>query len=40
MDGLADAFKKFLLKLQDHLFRRLIGREFDADMHEEFTDSD
>ena len=40
MDGLADAFKKFLPKLQDHLFGRLIGREFDADMHEEFTDSD
>jgi hypothetical protein len=34
------ASKKFLPKLQDHLLGRLIGREFDADMHEEFTDSD
>jgi hypothetical protein len=34
------AFKNFLPKLQDHLLGRLIGREFDGDMHEEFTDSD
>ena len=40
INGLTDAFKKFLPKLQDHLFGRLIGREFDADMHEDFTDSD
>jgi hypothetical protein len=33
-------FKKFLPKLQDHLLGRLMGREFDGDMHEEFTDSD
>ena len=38
--GLAAALKKFLPKLQDHLLGRLIGREFDGDMHEEFTDSD
>jgi hypothetical protein len=36
----ADAFKKFLPKLQDHFLGRLTGREFDGDMHEEFTDSD
>ena len=36
----ADAFKKFLPKLQDHLLGQLTGREFDGDMHEEFTDSD
>jgi hypothetical protein len=35
-----DAFKKFLPKLQDHILGRLIGREFDGDMHEDFTDSD
>jgi hypothetical protein len=34
------AFKNFLPKLQDHLLGQLIGREFDGDMHEEFTDSD
>ena len=38
--GLAAALKKFLPKLQDHLLGRLTGREFDGDMHEEFTDSD
>ena len=38
--GLANAFKKIFPKLQDHLLGRLIGHEFDADMHEEFTDSD
>ena len=38
--GLANAFKKFFLKLQDHLLGWLIGCEFYADMHEEFTDSD
>ena len=27
-------------QLQDHLLGQLTGREFDADMHEEFTDSD
>jgi hypothetical protein len=37
---LNSAFKNFLPKLQDHLLGRLIGREFDGDMHEEFTDSD
>lgn len=37
---LANTFKKFLLKLQDHLLGQLHGREFDGDMHEEFTDSD
>ena len=32
--------KKFLPKLQDHLLGRLMDREFDGDMHEEFTDAD
>ncbi|KJA17187.1 hypothetical protein HYPSUDRAFT_146877 [Hypholoma sublateritium FD-334 SS-4] len=32
--------KNFLPKLQDHLLGRLLKREFDGDMHEEFTDSD
>ena len=35
-----DSLKNFLPKLQDHLLGRLMGREFDGDMHEEFTDSD
>ena len=35
-----DYSKKFLPKLQDHLLGRLTGREFDADMHEDFTDWD
>src|SRR5438270_12664897 len=34
------AFKKFLPKLQEHLLGRLLSRQFDGDMHEEFTDSD
>ena len=38
--GLANAFKKIFLKLQDHLLGRLIGHEFDANMHKEFMDSD
>ena len=38
--GLANAFKKFFPKLQDHLLGRLISHEFDADMHEVFMDSD
>jgi hypothetical protein len=37
--GLVSALKIFLPKLQDHLLGRLTGREFDGDMHEEFTDS-
>ncbi|KAF5316669.1 hypothetical protein D9619_006659 [Psilocybe cf. subviscida] len=34
------AYHKFLPKLQDHLLGRIVGREFDGDMHEEFADSD
>jgi hypothetical protein len=34
------AFKKFLPKLQEHLLGWLLSRQFDGDMHEEFTDSD
>ena len=39
-NGISDLSKKFLPKLQDHLLGRLTGREFDADMHDEFTDLD
>ena len=40
--GLANAFKfkKFFPKFQDHLLGQLISREFDANMHKEFMDSD
>ena len=38
--GLANAFKNFFPKLQDHLLGQLINCEFDANMHKEFMDSD
>ncbi|KAF8156767.1 hypothetical protein B0H34DRAFT_789464 [Crassisporium funariophilum] len=34
------AYDRFLPKLQDHLLGRLKGRDFDADMHEDYTDED
>lgn len=33
-------YQKFIPKLQDHLFGRLVDRSFDGDAHDEFSDAD